>query len=393
MKSWRKWIVGSLTALAVCGMLAGCGGGDKGGGDKKADVLKIGANLEMTGNQASFGQSSANAAKLAVEEINAKGGVLGKKLELILADNRSEAAEATTQMQRLIDEGVIATIAPDTSSNAIAAAAINDSAKVLGIGPTSSNPRVTWDDKKDKVRDFMFRATFVDSFQGRVMSRFAKESLGLNKVAILVDNSSDYSKGLAKFFEEAFVAAGGEITGTDGFLQKDTDFKATLTKIMAADPDGIFIPAYYQEVGLIIKQAREMGYTKPIFGADGWDSAKLGEIAGAANLNNTFFSNHYAIDENNKKAMDFIKAYEKAYNVRPDAYAALAYDAVYMIADSITRAGKADPVAIKDAMASLKDFEGVSGKMYIDERHDTIKGAYIMTFKDGVLTFLEKVEP
>ncbi len=394
MRNWKRIIVSSLTAMALVGVLAGCGGDDKaGGGGADADTIKIGANLEMTGNQASFGQSSANAIKIAVEEINAKGGLLGKKVELQLADNRSEAAEATTQMQRLIDDGAIATIAPDTSSNAIAASAINESAQVLGIGPTSSNPRVTWDDKKDQVREFMFRATFVDSFQGKVMSAFAKESLGLERVAILVDNSSDYSKGLAKFFEEAFVAEGGTVTDTDGFLQKDTDFKATLTKIIAANPDGIFVPGYYQEVGLIVKQAREMGFEKPIFGADGWDSAKLGEIAGAANLNNTYFSNHYAIDEDNQKAMDFIAAYEKEYGVRPDAYAALAYDAMYMIADAIVRADSTDPVAIKDAMAATKDFEGVSGKMYIDERHDTIKGAYIMTFKDGELTFLEKVEP
>ncbi len=389
MKQWKRWLGVTLASVAVMGLLTGCGGDKK----ESGDTIKIGANLEITGNQASFGQSSKNAVELAVKEINDKGGILGKKVSVIFADNRSEAAEATTQMQKLIDEGVVATIAPDTSSNAIAASAINNSAKVLGIAPTSSNPRVTWDDKANKVREYMFRATFADPFQGRVMSQFARNTLHAQKIAILIDNSSDYSKGLAKYFEEDFTANGGTITAIDGFLQKDTDFKATLTKIIAANPDGIFLPAYYQEVGLIIKQAREMGYTKPIFGGDGWDSAKLAEIAGANNLNNTYFSNHYAIDENNKKAMDFVAAFEKAYGVRPDAYAALAYDAMYMIEDAIKRANSTDSEKIKDAMAQLKDFEGVSGKMYIDERHDTIKGAYIMTFKDGQLTFLEKVNP
>ncbi|MDU2417649.1 ABC transporter substrate-binding protein [Negativicoccus succinicivorans] len=390
MKQWQKKVAAAMMAMATIGLIAGCGGGDK---KAAADTIKIGANLEMTGNQASFGQSSANAIKLAVDEINKKGGLMGKQVSLQVGDNRSEAAEATTQMQKLIDDGAIATIAPDTSSNAIAASAINSSAKVLGISPTGSNPRVTWDDKANKVRDFMFRSTFVDSFQGKVMTSFALKQLNAQKVAILVDNSSDYSKGLAKFFEEAFTAAGGTVTGTEGFLQKDTDFKATLTKIIASDPDAIFVPAYYQEVGLIIKQAREMGYTKPILGSDGWDSAKLAEIAGAQNLNNTYFSNHYAVDENNKKAMDFVAAYEKAYGVKPDAYAALAYDAMYMIADAITRANSVEPEKIKDAMAKTENFEGVSGKMRIDERHDTIKGAYIMTYKDGALKFLSKVEP
>ncbi|MCI5836413.1 MAG: ABC transporter substrate-binding protein [Veillonellaceae bacterium] len=389
MRFSKRWMVSSLAALAVVGMLAGCGGGEK----KSGDTILIGADLEMTGNQASFGQSSANAVKLAVDEINAKGGVLGKKIEVKLADNRSEAAEATTQMQKLIDEGAVATIAPDTSSNAIAASAINESAKVLGIGPTSSNPRVTWDDKANKVREFMFRATFVDSFQGEVMARFASQRLAAERVAVLIDNSSDYSKGLAQFFTEAFQGAGGTVTATEGFLQKDTDFKATLTKIIATNPDAIFVPAYYQEVGLIIKQAREMGYMAPIFGADGWDSVKLAEIAGAENLNNTYFSNHYAIDESNPKAMHFVEAYEKAYGVIPDAYAALAYDALYMIVDAIERAQSTDSVKIKDAMAKTEGFEGVSGTMRIDERHDTIKDAYIMTFKDGQLTFMEKVAP
>ena len=266
-------------ALLAGSLLVGCGG-EKKADNKAGDILKIGANLEMTGTNASFGKSASNGAKLALKEINAKGGVLGgKKLELVVADNKSEVAEAANAMQKLItSDKVIASIAPIASSSVIAGAEINQKYKVLGISPTASNPAVTVDPKTGKTREYLFRAAFIDPFQGSVMANFASKSLNAKTAALYIENSSDYAKGLGKFFQEQFTKNGGTIVAQEAYLQKDTDFKATLTKIKAQNPDVVFVPGYYQEVGLIIKQAREMGITAPFLGGDGWDSAKLPEI-------------------------------------------------------------------------------------------------------------------
>ena len=210
---------------------------------------------------------------------------------------------------------------------------------------------------------------------------------------MLVDNSSDYSKGLAEFFEAAFTKEGGTIVANEAYLQKDTDFKATLTKIKASNPDVIFVPGYYQEVGMIIKQAREIGITVPILGADGWDSAKLPEIAGAEALNNTFFSNHYSPDDNSPEIKNFVEAYKAEYGQVPDAFAALSYDATMMIIEAIKRAGVEDSVKVKDELAKTKDYQGVSGSITLDEKHNAVKGVVIIEMKNGIQAFKEKIKP
>lgn len=382
-----------VAGVIACSLMAGCGGGEKKKAAAGGDTIKVGANLEMSGNSASFGQSSVTGAKLAFDQVNAKGGVLGKKIEFIAADNKSEPSEATNAMQKLITKDkVVAIIAPDTSSAAIAAGQVNTAAKVLAITAMGTNPRVTVGDD-GKTKEFMFRACFIDPFQGPVMSNFAKSTLKAQKVAILIDNSSDYAKGLAQFFEEDWKKNGGTIVGKEGYLQKDTDFKATLTKINAAKPDMIYIPGYYQEVGMIIKQAREMGYKGPICGGDSWDSPSLPEIAGKANLNNTYFSSMYSPDDTSPLNKQFVADYEKAYKAKPNVFAALTYDAALLIADAIKRAGSADPVKIKDAMAATKGFEGVSGTVTFDAKHNPVKSAVIIGFKDGAQVFKGKVNP
>lgn len=386
-----------LLSLLAAGMLfaaltGGCGGSDSGGADK---TVKVGGLLEMTGGSASFGISSKNGIDLAFKDINAKGGVLGgKKLELVVADTKSEASEATNGMQKLISQdGVAAVIGPNQSSAVIAASAINNGAKVLGITPMGTNPDITVNPADGKTRAYNYRACFIDPFQGTVMASFAYNDLGVRKSAVLVDNTSDYSKGLAKFFTENFANKGGSVVIEEAFLQKDTDFKSTLTKIKVANPDFIYIPGYYQEVGLIIKQARELGINVPIAGGDGWDSAKLPEIAGKAALNNTYFSSLYSSDEASEMNKKFVEEYQKEYNTKPDVFAALAYDSALLVAKAIEDAKSAEPAKIAEAMSKISGFKGVSGDVVFDEQHNPIKSAVIIEYVDGAQTFKTKVNP
>ncbi|WP_378956888.1 ABC transporter substrate-binding protein [Pelosinus sp. sgz500959] len=380
-------VFAAVAMLAVA--MTGCGGGQK-----SADTIKIGANLEMTGNNATFGKSASNGAALAIKQVNANGGVLGKQLSLVVADNKSEAAEAANSMQKLITQDkVVAVIAPIASSSVIAGAQVNQDNKVLAISPTASNPKVTVDPATNKVRDFMFRAAFIDPFQGSVMANFATKTLKAKTAAIYIDNSSDYAKGLGQFFKETFIKNGGQIVAEEAYLAKDTDFKATLTKIKVVNADVVFVPGYYQEVGMLIKQAREIGLNMPILGGDGWDSAKLPEIAGGQALNNTFFANHYSPDDNSESIKSFVEAYKKEYNETPDAFAALAYDATMMVVESIKRANSVDTVKIKDELAKTKDYNAVSGKITLNETHDAVKSAVIIEMKEGKQTFKEKINP
>lgn len=393
MKSMtKKMICVSLAALAAAGLFAGCGGSKGGDSAKGGDTIKIGADLEMTGNQAAYGQDAVNGAKIAIDEINKNGGVLGKKLELVALDNKSEPSEAASAAQKLVDEDVVAVIAPNMSSNTLAAVPILDGAKIPAVSPGATNPKVTVDEASGKVRPNIFRACFIDPYQGEVMAQFVSSKLHAKKVAVLIDNSSDYAKGLAKFFTENFTKAGGEIVGTEAYLQKDTDFNATLTKIKAMNPDFIYVPGYYQEVGLIVKQAREMGITAPFGGGDGWDSPTLTEIAGADNLKDCYYSNHYAIQQDNKKVMDFVKAFNDKTQKNPGVFGALTYDTVYLLAQVIKDANSTDPAKITDALTKLQSFEGVTGKMSFTPTHDAKKAAFILTFKDGQPTFADKIE-
>ena len=388
MKKVSRVLSALICASLLTAGLTGCGG------EKSADTIKIGANLEMTGGSATYGISSKNAIELAFKDINDKGGINGKKLELVVADNKSEAAEATNAMQKLVSQdGVVAVIGPNLSSSVIASSAINNGARVLDITPMGTNPNITVDPATGKTREFNYRTCFIDPFQGTVMAAFATNDLGVNKAAILIDNSSDYAKGLSQFFKENFVKSGGTITAEESYLQKDTDFKATLTKIKATNPDMLYVPGYYQEVGLIVKQARELGMNMPITGGDTWDSVKLPEIAGAAALNNTYFSSLYSPQEASDINKNFVAAYEKAYGAKPDVFAALSYDSALLIAEAIKNAGSAEPAKINEAMAKISGFNGVSGSVTFDAQHNPVKSAVILEYKDGAQTLITKINP
>lgn len=389
MKRVSKVLTALVLGTVLAGLAAGCGGGEK-----KADTIKVGANLEMTGGSASYGISSKNAIELAFKEINEKGGINGKQLELVVADNKSEAAEATNAMQKLVSQdNVVAVIGPNLSSSVIAASAINNSAKVLDIAPMATNPYVTVDQASGKTKDFNYRTCFIDPFQGTVMAKFATAELGVGNAAILIDNSSDYAKGLAQFFKENFVKEGGAVTAEESYLQKDTDFKATLTKIKATNPDFLYVPGYYQEVGLIVKQARELGMNMPIAGGDGWDSAKMPEIAGTAALNNTYFSSLYSPEDSSDINKNFVAAYEKAYGQKPDVFAALSYDSALLVAEAIKNAGSTEPAKISEAMAKINGFSGVSGSVTFDDKHNPVKSAVILEYKDGAQSLKTKINP
>lgn len=389
MKRVSKVLTALVLGTVLAGLAAGCGGGEK-----KADTIKVGANLEMTGGSASYGISSKNAIELAFKEINEKGGINGKQLELVVADNKSEAAEATNAMQKLVSQdNVVAVIGPNLSSSVIAASAINNSAKVLDIAPMATNPYVTVDQASGKTKDFNYRTCFIDPFQGTVTAKFATAELGVGNAAVLIDNSSDYAKGLAQFFKENFVKEGGAVTAEESYLQKDTDFKATLTKIKATNPDFLYVPGYYQEVGLIVKQARELGMNMPIAGGDGWDSAKMPEIAGAAALNNTYFSSLYSPEDSSDINKNFVAAYEKAYGQKPDVFAALSYDSALLVAEAIKNAGSTEPAKISEAMAKINGFSGVSGSVTFDDKHNPVKSAVILEYKDGAQSLKTKINP
>ncbi len=380
-------------AAAICAasiLITGCGGSDKG---SSADTIKIGAIGEMTGGNASYGTSMMRGFNLAAKEINAAGGVDGKKIVLVEADTKSEPAEAANAMSKLINQDKVSFVSGIfTSSSAIAACNISETAKIPYLAVGATNPAVTVT-KDGSTKPNTFRVCFIDPFQGTVGANFVTNELKAKTAAIYIDNSSDYSKGLADFFKKSFVANGGSIVAEEAYLQKDTDFKAVLTKIKATNPEIIYVPGYYEEVGKIIKQARELGITVPIVGGDGWDSPKLPEIAGTEALNNTFFTNHYSPDADSAESKAFVAAFEKEYNQKPDAPAVLGYDALKLMVDAIKRAGAADPAKVSKALAETKSFNAVTGALALNDKHDAVKSVTIIKFQDGKQAYCSTVNP
>ncbi len=388
----KQFLVALVVLLSFGLLIAGCGGDKAKPAAPASNEIKIGANFELTGGIANFGKQTVNGIQLAFKEINAAGGVNGKQLKLILADNKSEPAEATNAVTKLITQDkVVAVLGPVASSNVLATLQVAQDNKIPVLTATGTNEKITVDG--GKVRPFAFRSCFIDPFQGKVMANFATNTVKAKTAVIYVDQSSDYSKGLKQSFEESFVKNGGKVLSTEAFLQKDQDFKATLTKIKALNPEVIFIPAYYEEVGKIVKQARELGINIPLLGTDGWDDPKVVEIAGAKALDNTFFSNHYSSQDTDPAVVKFVAAYKKEYNQEPSALAALGYDSGLMIADAIKRAGSTEGAKIAEALATTKDLKVSTGILTIDANHNPVKSAVVIEMKDGKQTFKTKVNP
>ena len=378
-------MAGVLLGVAMLGSIfAGCGD------EAKSDEIKVGANFELTGNVANYGSATLDGLKLAVKEANDAGGVNGKKINLVTVDNKSEASEAVNAATKLIsDDKVKVVVGPAVTANVMAESQVADDNKIPVIAPDATSPAVTVEN--DKVKPFIFRSCFIDPQQGDVMATFASKDLKAKTAVVYVDSSSDYSKSLGQVFKEKFEAAGGKVVMEEAFLQKDQDFKATLTKIKTANADVIFIPAYYEEVGKIVKQARELGITQPLLGTDGWDDTKVVDIAGASALNNTFFSSHYS--EKDKDVQSFIESFKTEYGHAPNVFAALGYDAGKMLIDAIKRAGSDDPEKIQKALEETKDLQVGTGKITMDKNHNPIKSAVILEMKNGEKEMRAKIAP
>jgi len=355
---------------------------------KAQDTIKVGEFASLTGKEATFGQSIHNATVLAVDEINATGGVLGKKIQLVYEDDQSKAGQASTVVQKLIaSDKVIAILGEVASSRSLEAASICQVNKIPMISPGSTNPEVT------EKGDYIFRICFTDSFQGGLLANYALNNLKVKKVAMLIDTKSDYSVGLADNFKQAFVAKGGQIVQERNYSGGDKDFRAQLTSIKAAQPEAVLLPGYYTDVGLLIRQARQVGIKAPLFGGDGWESPHLAEIAGSSAIAGTFFSTHYSSEENRPEVQDFVKRYKAKYDAVPDAMAALGYDSVLILADALKRAGSTDSLKLRDAIATTKDFPAVTGHITLDDHRNAHKPAVILKAEGAKFRYQETVQP
>ena len=351
------------------------------------DTIKVGEFGSLTGDNASFGTSQNNGVQMAVQEINDSGGVLGKKIQLLVEDNETKQGETTTIARKLISQDhVVALIGEVASSKSLEAAPISQEAKIPQIATAATNPRVT------QIGDYIFRVCFTDDFQAVVIARFVLEKLGKKRVAFMTDVKQDYSVGLTNIAKAYFAKNGGQVVKEQSYSSGDKDFRAQLTDIKAADPDVIIITGYYPEASLIAKQARQFGIKSVLVGGDGWDGSSLIPVGGKA-IEGAFFSNHFSTDDKSPTVQDFVTKYKAKYNVLPDAFAALGYDAAKLLADAINRAGSTDSQKLRDAIASTKDFPGVSGKITINPERNADKSAVILTIKDGAVHYYETIEP
>jgi branched-chain amino acid transport system substrate-binding protein len=349
--------------------------------------IKIGEVDPLTGGVSQFGIGCHQGFVLAFDEINRSGGVLGQKLELVTEDDQSKPGQSSTAVRKLITQDkVVAILGDATSSATLEAAPIAQSDKIPMITPTATNPRIT------EVGDYIFRVCFLDEFQGRVLARFVRKKLNARKVVALIDVKQDYSVDLTKFFKDEFSKLGGMVVGEQSYATGDTDFRAQLTSIRVAQPDVVFVPGYYQEVALIVKQGRQIGLHMPFVGCDGWANQALLEIGGKA-VDGCYFTNHFSPDDPTPIVKEFVAKFQEKYGAPPDTFAALGYDAARLLADAIKRAGSTDSKALRDALAETAGFEGVTGRISFDANRNASKPGLIVTVKGGKFEIAERIAP
>ena len=370
-----------LLAAASALVAAGCA---PGGNSKEIVVGEYGS---LTGNTATFGQSTKNGSEMAFAEINQAGGLLGKQVKLIVEDDQSKPEEAATAVTKLINQNnVQAVLGEVASSRSLAAAPICQGAKVPMVTPSSTNPKVT------QIGDMVFRVCFLDPFQGWVEAKFARETLKVTKAAILYDQAQAYSKGLADFFKDAFEKMGGTVTTVQAYTGGDQDFSAQLTTIRGTNPEVILVPGYYTDAGNIAIQVRKLGIKVPLLGGDGWDSSQLAAIGKDA-IEGSYFSNHYSVQEKRPEVQNFVEKYKTDYGRNPDGLAALGYDAARLLFDAMGRASSLDGKTLAAAIAATKGFHGVTGIISMDANRDARKSAVIVQVKDGAPVWVETIEP
>lgn len=391
----KKGLKMALALTLATGLFVGCGASNSGSssdsnGATESDTIKIGVNYELSGGVATYGQSSVAGIELAIKEINAAGGVGGKQVELVKYDNKSEPSEATTLSNKLMTQDKVLTILGPATSGSFKATipvAMQNSVPVISGSATADD--VTVD--ASGVKDYAFRICFSDSYQGNAMARFAYDNLQMSKAVLITDNSSDYGKGLSANFQKTFAEIGGTIVAEEAYVAGDTDFNSILTKIRGQEFDVIYIPGYYQEAGLIIKQARQLGITVPILGADGFDSPTLLELAGPDALNNVYYTNHYSSLDEDPAVAEFIEAFKAEYGKEPDAFNALGYDLAKFAVDGVARASEQTPEAVKDALAATTNFKAVTGSFSIDEFHNPVKEIVVIELQEGLAASSVKV--
>jgi len=380
----RKVIATGWWLVLVAGLL-GCGGGT-------SNEIVIGHVAPLTGDIKTFGESTKNGFQIAIEEANQNGGLLGRSIRTVIVDDKNDPTEASNAAAKLINQDRIHFIVGSVSSKcSIPLSEIAQANRVVMITPTSTNPKVTV--REDGTRkDFIFRACFTDPFQGAAASKIAREQFHAQRVAVLYDVGNDYVKGLAEFFRDAFRQAGGEIVAYESYAKDDVDFSALLTKVKAQNPDLIFIPDYYNKVGLVAKQARQMGITAQLLGGDGWDSPEMTKIAGDA-IEGGVFTNHYSPQDPRPEVQTWVAKYEAKYGGKPDALATLAYDATLLMLEAIRRAGVDDPVKVRDALAAIRDFKSVSGSITFDANGNPVKAVAVLQYHNGEQTFMNSIAP
>ena len=389
MRLDRRSLLIAATSVALFG-IAGCKRSTSGAGSGSSagqTEIVLGHYASMTGSTAHFGQDTDKAIRMAVDEANAAGGVLGKKIKVVTLDTRGDSAEAANAVTRLIDvEKSTAILGEVASSLSLAGGRVAQRRKIPMVSPSSTNPKVT------EVGDYIFRVCFLDPFQGKAMAKFAKDTLKVDKVAILKDIKNDYSIGLADAFKESFEKIGGKIIVEQSYGQGDTDFSAQVTAIKNTDAQAIFVPGYYAEVGSIARTAERLGVKLPLLGGDGWDAPDLFKIGGDA-INGSYFSNHFAPDAATPKAQKFVADFKTKYGMEPTGLGALGYDAAAVLVDAIKRAGKTDTDAVRAAIADTKNFEGVTGSITIDPQRNAQKSAVVLKIEGGKAKFAATVQP
>ena len=379
----------TLMLLGLSFLITACGG-EKEATTKKTDeaaTIKIGGLGPLTGPLAIYGVTATNGSKLAFEEINKNGGILGKQVEFVLFDEKGDSTEAVTAYNRLVDEGVVALVGDITSKPSLAVAEIAAQDNMPMITPTGTQFNIT------EAGPNVFRVCFTDPYQGVILANLAKNNLKANTVAIMVNNSSDYSDGVAEAFIKEADRLGLKIVAKEGYAEGDKDFRAQLTKVAATNPDVLLVPDYYEQVALITTQAREVGVKSTFIGPDGWDGvAKALDSSAYGAVENSYFTNHYSVEDTNEKVQNFLKAYREKYKDEPSAFSALSYDAAYLMKDAIEKAGSTDKDAIVKAMKE-SDFAGVTGHLRFDEKNNPVKAVTVLKVVNGNYTFDSVIQP
>ncbi len=383
----KKLLMTAVVTMLTLSMVA-CGSEAPTTDNEGDGAIKIGLHYELTGEVADYGNAELKGSQLAIKQANAKGG---NQYEEVVYDNRSDATEAVTLANQLVNDGVVGVVGPATSGASAATYQVLNNAQTLVVSPSATANGITLD-TTGSVYEYVFRVCFEDSYQGAAMAQYAYDTLGKRNAVIYSDSETDYAKGLTEAFQTQFEKLGGTVVSVENYIAGDTEFSSVLTKVQGMDFDVLYVPGYYNEAGLIIKQAREMGMTQPIIGPDGFDSVSLADLANAENLNDVYFTTAYTTVGASDELQAFIDAYKAEYNEDPNMFSALAYDATNVLIQAIEEAGSTDHAAVQTAMAEI-NFNGVTGAFEFDAAHTPIKSVLVVNLVDGVQSDAVSVSP